>query len=168
QTAVIHLTQTISPCVFPSFIQLEIPSITTLYFKETDQDSGLLKIYRQEDSWTLEGILQSVPLVSFWYDHVLRLIMGKLVTTTGDLLDAAIQQAEKMTLRGQEIQRIGRDLAIENMEKLDEYKLDLHENYLKGIRNWRESCIDDMDYSTGSPYLIKESFHDDIDGERFD
>ncbi|OAD03588.1 hypothetical protein MUCCIDRAFT_156186 [Mucor lusitanicus CBS 277.49] len=46
--------------------------------------------------------------------------MGKIVTATGDLLDAAIQQAEKMTVRGQEIQRIGRDLAIENMEKLDE------------------------------------------------
>lgn len=71
--------------------------------------------------------------------------MGKLVTTTGDLLDAALQQAEKMTQRGQDIQRIGRDLAIENMEKLDVYKSDLHENYLKGIRNWRESCtLDDQ------------------------
>jgi hypothetical protein len=54
-TAVIHLTQNISPCIFPSFIQLQVPAITTLHFKETDQDSGLLKIYRQEDSWTLEG-----------------------------------------------------------------------------------------------------------------
>lgn len=66
--------------------------------------------------------------------------MGKIVTTTGDLLDAALQQAEKMSQRGQDIQMIGRNLAIENMEKLDEYKSDLHENYLKGIRNWRESC----------------------------
>lgn len=87
--------------------------------------------------------------------------MGKIVTATGDLLDAAIQQAEKMTVRGQEIQRIGRDLAIENMEKLDEYKSDLHENYLKGIRNWRESCsledLDDMSDPPKSPsYLVKE------------
>lgn len=87
--------------------------------------------------------------------------MGKIVTATGDLLDAAMQQAEKMTVRGQEIQRIGRDLAIENMEKLDEYKSDLHENYLKGIRNWRESCtledIDDLsDHPPPSPYLMKE------------
>jgi hypothetical protein len=87
--------------------------------------------------------------------------MGKIVTATGDLLDAAIQQAEKMTVRGQEIQRIGRDLAIENMEKLDEYKSDLHENYLKGIRNWRESCtLEDMDDLDGHPppsaYLMKE------------
>ncbi|KAI7892420.1 uncharacterized protein EV154DRAFT_505085 [Mucor mucedo] len=145
-TAVIHLTQHISPCIFPSFISLQVPAITTLHFKETDPDSGLLKIYSQEDSWTLEGLLQSVPLISFWYDHVLRLIMGKLVTTTGDLLDAALQQAEKMTQRGQDIQRIGRDMAIENMEKLDVYKSDLHENYLKGIRNWRESCTSDDQY----------------------
>jgi hypothetical protein len=59
-TAVVHLTQNISPCIFPSFINLQVPAITTLHFKETDQDSGLLKIYRQEDSWTLEGIVQYI------------------------------------------------------------------------------------------------------------
>ncbi len=152
------MTQTISPCLFPSFIQIQFPSITTLRFKETEQDSGLLKVYQQEDSWTLEGtlriftcyslfifskkgLLQSVPLISFWYDHVVRLMMGKIVTATGDLLDAAIQQAEKMTLRGQQIQRIGRELAIENIEKLDEYKSELHENYIKGIQQWRRDHI---------------------------
>ncbi|EIE89481.1 hypothetical protein RO3G_14192 [Rhizopus delemar RA 99-880] len=67
--------------------------------------------------------------------------MGKIVTATGDLLDAAIQQAEKMTLRGQQIQRIGRELAIENIEKLDEYKSELHENYIKGIQQWRRDHI---------------------------
>jgi hypothetical protein len=95
------------------------------------------------------GLIQSVPLVSFWYNHVVRALMGKVVTATGDLLDAAMQQAEKMTLRGQEIQRIGRDLAIENMDKLEEYRADLHENYLKGIRNWRESL-------DGSEVCVKE------------
>jgi hypothetical protein len=34
---------------------MKVPAIVTLYFKETDEDSGLLKIYREEDSWTLEG-----------------------------------------------------------------------------------------------------------------
>lgn len=108
-------------------------------------------------------MLQSVPLISFWYDHVLRLIMGKIVAATGDLLDAAIQQSEIISQRGQDIQRIGRDMAIENMEKLDEYKSDLHENYLKGIKNWRESCIlDEMDdygsdiHPQSSSNLIKE------------
>lgn len=49
------MTQNISPSVLPSFIQIQVPAITTLHFKETDPDSGLLKIYRQDDSWTLEG-----------------------------------------------------------------------------------------------------------------
>lgn len=69
--------------------------------------------------------------------------MGKLVTATGDLLDAAFQHAQKMSMRGREIQRLGRDLAIENMEKLDEYRANLHENYLEGVRGWRETYIDD-------------------------
>jgi hypothetical protein len=81
--------------------------------------------------------------------------MGKIVTTTGDLLDAALQQAEKMTQRGQDIQRKGCDMAIENMQKLDKYKSGLHENYLKGIRNWRESC---SNASSDHPaIMIKES-----------
>ena len=41
--------------MFPAFVKLQVPAITTLHFRETEQDSGLLKIYRQEDSWTLEG-----------------------------------------------------------------------------------------------------------------
>ncbi|KAI8143043.1 hypothetical protein BJV82DRAFT_613263 [Fennellomyces sp. T-0311] len=164
RTAVIHLTQNFSPSMFPSFVRLQVPAITTLHFRETEQDSGLLKIYRQEDSWTLEGLIQSVPLISFWYNHILRVIMGKLVTATGDLLDAALRHAHKMSMRGREIQRRSRDLAIENMEKLDEYRANLHENYLEGIRGWRENYIEeeeeddefvDDDYRHHPP--IKES-----------
>ncbi|KAI9254463.1 hypothetical protein BDA99DRAFT_518475 [Phascolomyces articulosus] len=145
RTAVIHLTQNLSPSMFPSFVKLQVPAITTLHFRETERDSGLLKIYRQEDSWTLEGLIQSVPLISFWYNHVLRVIMGKLVTATGDLLDAALRHAHKMSMRGREIQRRSRDLAIENMEKLDEYRANLHENYLEGIRGWRENYLIEED-----------------------
>lgn len=36
-------------------MKLSIPAITTLHFRETEYESGLLKIYKQEDSWTLEG-----------------------------------------------------------------------------------------------------------------
>lgn len=98
-TAVIHLIHNLTPRLFPSFIQLQVPAITTLYFRETECDSGLLKIYRQEDSWTLEGLIQSVPLVSFWYNHVLRVVMGKLLTTTGDIINSAIQQAQKISIQ---------------------------------------------------------------------
>jgi hypothetical protein len=55
KTAVVHLTQNLCPSVFP-FVKMKVPAIVTLYFKETDEDSGLLKIYKEEDSWTLEGI----------------------------------------------------------------------------------------------------------------
>lgn len=86
------------------------------------------------------GLIQSVPLISFWYNHILRVIMGKLVTATGDLLDAALRHAHEMSMRGREIQRRSRDLAIENMEKLEEYRASLQENYLEGIRGWQEDC----------------------------
>ncbi|KAI9310982.1 hypothetical protein BX666DRAFT_2002290 [Dichotomocladium elegans] len=138
RTAVVHITQNLSPAMFPSFIQLQVPAIVTLHFRETEIDSGLLKIYRQEDSWTLDGLLQSMPLISFWYNEILRTVMGKLVTATGDLLDAALRHANKISNRGREIQSRSRDLAIENMEKLDEYRANLHENYLEGIRGWRD------------------------------
>ncbi|KAI8987366.1 hypothetical protein BDF20DRAFT_814435 [Mycotypha africana] len=151
-TAVIHLTQNISPCIFPSFIHFQVPSITTLHFRETagipspppydhsyreGGEGGIIKIYKQEDSWTLEGLLQSVPLISYWYNHILRLLMGKIVTATGDLLDAAIQQAERLTIRGQEIQQMGRNMAIDNIEKIEEYRTDLQENYIRGLKQWR-------------------------------
>jgi hypothetical protein len=29
-------------------------------------------IYSHQDSWTLEGIVQSMPLLGWWYDHVVR------------------------------------------------------------------------------------------------
>lgn len=97
--------------------------------------------------------------------------MGKIVSTTGDLLDAAIQQAEKMAQRGQEIQRIGRDMAIENMERIDEYKSDLHDNYLTGVKNWRDSLQQEVDYQQlqkqHPPLILKEGYYhvpvDDVD-----
>ncbi|CDS07117.1 hypothetical protein LRAMOSA09640 [Lichtheimia ramosa] len=135
RTAVVHLVQNVSPCVLPSFLRLRIPVVTTLHFRETEPDSGLLKIYRQEDSWTLEGLLQALPLISFWYTRIFRVLMGLLLTTLGDLLDAALGHAHKMSARGREIQRQSRDLA---MEKLEEYRVNLHENYLNRIRSWRQ------------------------------
>ncbi|CDH49209.1 predicted protein [Lichtheimia corymbifera JMRC:FSU:9682] len=134
RTAVVHLTLNVSPCVLPSFLRLRIPVVTTLHFRKTEPESGLLKIYHQEDSWTLEGLLQSLPLISFWYTHIFRVVMGLLMTTLGDLLDSALGHAQKMSARSREIQRQSRDLALE----LDEYRANLHENYLDRIRSWRQ------------------------------
>ncbi|RCI02245.1 hypothetical protein CU098_009291 [Rhizopus stolonifer] len=148
KTAVVHLIHNLSPTILPSFVQLQIPAITTLSFRETECDSGLLKIYKQQDSWTLEGLLQSVPLVSYWYNNVLRVVMGKLLTTAGDIVDSSISYAQKMSIQGREIQHYGHELAIENMEKLEEYRSGLETHYLEGLKNWKQdsylpSSIDD-------------------------
>ncbi|CAO3656940.1 unnamed protein product [Mucor fragilis] len=119
-TAVIHLIHNLTPRVFPSFVQLQVPAITTLYFRETECDSGLLKIYRQEDSWTLEGLIQSVPLVSFWYNHVLRVVMGKLLTTTGDIINSAIQQAHKISKQQQHRHRMKQHWQEQAMDAAEE------------------------------------------------
>lgn len=118
KTAVVHLTQNLCPSIFP-FVRMKVPAMVTLHFKETEADSGLLKIYREEDSWTLEGLISSVPLISYWYDNVVRVIMGKLFITAGDVIHSAVIQAQKMSLHGKEIQRLGQQLA---QEKLDEYR----------------------------------------------
>jgi hypothetical protein len=65
------------------------------------------------------GLISSVPLISFWYDNVVRVVMGKLLTTAGDVLHSAVIQAQKMSLHGREIQRLGQQIAH---EKLNEYK----------------------------------------------
>ncbi|KAG1456972.1 hypothetical protein G6F46_007471 [Rhizopus delemar] len=147
QTAVIHLTHNLSPSVLPKFMSLQIPAITTLYFRETECDSGLLKIYRQDDSWTLEGLVQSVPLISFWYNNVLRVVMGKLMTTTGDILDSALTHAQKITLRSKEIQRLGHEMAI---ERLEGYRSD---DCMEGLKALRE-CYTEPDFYNEDDYMI--------------
>ncbi|CAO3676688.1 unnamed protein product [Rhizopus stolonifer] len=139
QTAVIHLIHNLSPTILPKFMNLQVPAITTLYFRETEDDSGLLKIFKQEDSWTLEGLAQSVPLISFWYNNVLRVVMGKLMTTTGDILDSALTHAQKMTSRSKEIQRLGHELAL---ERLEGFHNELRAGYMENLRRWRENyCV---------------------------
>lgn len=83
-----------------------------------------------------------MPLISFWYNQVLRVVMGKLVTTTGDILDLAFKHVQKITLHGKDIQFLGRNFAMENMERLDTYRSNLHENYLKGVREWQDTYVD--------------------------
>jgi hypothetical protein len=45
--------------------------------------------------------------------------MGKLFITAGDVIHSAVIQAQKMSLHGKEIQRLGQQLA---QEKMDEYR----------------------------------------------
>lgn len=54
KTCVVFLTQTLCPRMFP-WIQISLPVTVVLEFKETDKDSGLLKIETHEEHWTIEG-----------------------------------------------------------------------------------------------------------------
>jgi hypothetical protein len=38
-----------------------------------------------KDSWTLEGLIQSVPLIDWWYEKIVR-VVGRLITGTGSLI----------------------------------------------------------------------------------
>ncbi|ORY98918.1 hypothetical protein BCR43DRAFT_415045, partial [Syncephalastrum racemosum] len=91
RTAVIHHVHNIKPIIFGRLLRftrynsfIQIPAITTLHFREHEQ-SGLAKVYKQEDSWTLEGLLQAIPLVDYVYTRVLRVITGKLLAAAGDM-----------------------------------------------------------------------------------
>ncbi|KAI9264117.1 hypothetical protein BDA99DRAFT_546876 [Phascolomyces articulosus] len=87
RTAVIHYVQNICPAVLPTTrYTLRIPAITTLYFKERD---GLLKIYKQQDSWTLEGIMETIPFASFWYTRILRVLLAKVTAIAGDMYEGS-------------------------------------------------------------------------------
>ncbi|RHZ79461.1 hypothetical protein Glove_145g18 [Diversispora epigaea] len=86
ENAFIRVTQHFRPRIFP-FIHISIPSVTILKFRKAD--NGLLYIAEQEDNWTLGGLIQSVPLVSWWYDNVVRVVMGGLFTRAGSFLGYA-------------------------------------------------------------------------------
>ncbi|KAF9974712.1 hypothetical protein BGZ73_001831 [Actinomortierella ambigua] len=105
-TAVISLTQNLRPRLFP-LLHLSIPATVTLLFKETED--GLM-IYQQQDSWTLEGIVQSMPLLGWWYDNVVRNVLGRLLTSTGGFLHTANQTTGYLTLGAHEVQKISTEI----------------------------------------------------------
>ncbi|KAG2195975.1 hypothetical protein INT47_011480, partial [Mucor saturninus] len=109
KTCVVFLTQTLCPRMFP-WIQIALPVTVVLEFKETDKDSGLLKIETHEEHWTIEGILKAIPFVSFWYDHVVRTMIGKLLAATGEAVYTATETASLLVSRSREIEEARRKL----------------------------------------------------------
>ncbi|CAJ0918883.1 15920_t:CDS:2 [Entrophospora sp. SA101] len=99
-TAIIHLVQHLRPRILP-FIHFEVPSVTILRLRE-DVKTGLLYIYRQEDDWTLEGLIQSVPIINWWYEKVVRVVIGGLIACTGGLISAANSATSRLTIRASE------------------------------------------------------------------
>ncbi|KAI8143331.1 hypothetical protein BJV82DRAFT_515543, partial [Fennellomyces sp. T-0311] len=102
RSAVIHYVQNICPAVLPSTrYTLRIPAITTLYFKEKD---GLIKIYKQQDSWTLEGLLEMLPWSRVWYTRILRVLCAKFAAIAGDMYEGSSPWQEHMYSTSQQEQ----------------------------------------------------------------
>ncbi|KAG1143476.1 hypothetical protein G6F37_006340 [Rhizopus arrhizus] len=99
---------------------LALPVTVILEFRETDTDSGLLKIEAHEEHWTVEGIMNSIPILSFWYDRVVRTMVGKLLTATGEAVYTATETASLLIQRSKEIEEARRRLELErkNREQL--------------------------------------------------
>ncbi|KAI8638468.1 hypothetical protein BD408DRAFT_351795 [Parasitella parasitica] len=109
KTCVVFLTQILCPRMFP-WIKMALPVTVVLEFKETDKDSGLLKIDTHHEHWTVEAILKAIPFVSFWYDHVVRTMVGKLLSATGEAVYTATETASLLVLRSKEIEEARRRL----------------------------------------------------------
>ncbi|CAG8811155.1 27117_t:CDS:2, partial [Racocetra persica] len=118
-TAVIRVTQHLSPRVFP-FVDFKIPSVTILKFCKNDDD-GLLYIEKQEDNWTLEGLIQSVPLINWWYDCVVRVVVGDLVARAGSFLATANQATSHLAVKANEIRDNGHSAIAQGQNTAKEY-----------------------------------------------
>ncbi|CAO3570804.1 unnamed protein product [Mortierella alpina] len=105
-TAIISLIQNLRPRVFP-LLHLQVPATTTLHFKDTPE--GLM-IYSHQDSWTLEGIVQSMPLLGWWYDHVVRNVFGSIMTSAGGFLHTANQTTGYLQFRAEEVQKMSTEI----------------------------------------------------------
>ncbi|KAF9176822.1 hypothetical protein BGZ49_005925, partial [Haplosporangium sp. Z 27] len=105
-TAIISLVQNLRPRVFP-LLHLEVPATTTLHFRDTPYGP---MIYSHQDSWTLEGIVQSMPLLGWWYDHVARNVLGAVLTSAGGFLHTANQTTGYLQFRAEEVQKMSTDI----------------------------------------------------------
>ncbi|KAF9987977.1 hypothetical protein BGZ65_000663 [Modicella reniformis] len=105
-TAIISLVQNLRPRLFP-LIHLEVPATTTLHFKDTLKGP---MIYSHQDSWTIEGIVQSMPLIGWWYDQVVRKILASVVASAGGLLHTAQQTTGYLQIRAEEVQKMSNEI----------------------------------------------------------
>ncbi|KAI9277817.1 hypothetical protein BY458DRAFT_504148 [Sporodiniella umbellata] len=109
KTCVVFLKQNLCPRFFP-YVHVELPVTVVLEFKETDKDSGLIKIDAHDEHWTIEGIINSIPIISFWYDRIIRTMMGRLLTATGEAVYTATETASLLVKRSKEIEEAKRKL----------------------------------------------------------
>jgi hypothetical protein len=104
QTCVVFQTQTIRPRIFP-WIRIRLPVTVVLKFKETTDDDKreVIKIEAHHEHWTIEGILESIPILSFWYNHVVRVMLGKVLSVAGEAVYTATETANLLASRNKEL-----------------------------------------------------------------
>ncbi|KAG2195086.1 hypothetical protein INT46_002649 [Mucor plumbeus] len=134
KTCVVFLTQILCPRMFP-WIKVALPVTVILEFKETDKDSGLLKIDTHSEHWTIEGILKAIPFVSFWYDHVVRTMIGKLLSATGEAVYTATETASLLVQRNKEIEEAKRKLESGEYAITDEHDQKQEQVMMLRIKN---------------------------------
>ncbi|KAG0367816.1 MAG: hypothetical protein J3R72DRAFT_448350 [Linnemannia gamsii] len=105
-TAIVSLVQNLRPRVFP-LLHLQVPATTTLLFKDTPEGP---MIYSHQDSWSLEGIVQSMPLLGWWYDHIARNVLGAVMTSAGGFLHTANQTTGYLQFRAEEVQKMSTEI----------------------------------------------------------
>ncbi|KAG0055920.1 hypothetical protein BGZ83_007043 [Gryganskiella cystojenkinii] len=113
-TAIISLVQNLRPRVFP-LLHLQVPATTTLHFKETPEGP---MIYSHQDSWTLEGIVQSMPLLGWWYDHVVRNVLGSVLTSAGGFLHTANQTTGYLQFRAEEVTKLSNSIIEQSSQEI--------------------------------------------------
>lgn len=120
-TAIISLVQNLRPRLFP-LIHLEVPATTTLLFKDTPQGP---MIYSHQDSWTLEGIVQSVPLLGWWYDNIVRKILATVLTSAGGFLHTASQTTRSLQFQAEEVQKMSNEIIEKSGAEIQQRSKDM-------------------------------------------
>ncbi len=114
-----------------------MPSVTVLRFRV--EDDGLSYICKQEDNWTLEGLIRSVPLINWWYENVVRIYVGHMVMGVGSFLATANQATSKLTLAANDIRQHGGDAMVQGQNRAYQYGSDLANNFSSVINKTKKS-----------------------------
>ncbi|CAI2176884.1 6465_t:CDS:2 [Funneliformis geosporum] len=135
-TAVINVTQYLCPRIFP-FLHFAVPSVTILRFRE--EKDGFYYIYKQEDNWTLEGLINSVPLINWWYENVVRVYVGHMVMNVGSFLATANQATSRLTIAANDIRQHSGEAMTQGQDRAYKYGHDLANNVSSVISKTKKS-----------------------------
>ncbi|CAG8570796.1 1074_t:CDS:2 [Racocetra fulgida] len=105
---------------------------------DVPKEDGLFYIEKQEDNWTLEGLIQSVPLINWWYDCVVRVVVGDLVARAGSFLATANQATSHLAVKANEIRDNGHSAIAQGQNTAKEYLNPIHTYITHGYSKGQE------------------------------